>query len=155
MKKARLFYTAFPIFKALVIKNYKTFYYQLLDLSTLTNFFCSHAGMVLLLQGPCWSTIFWICAGNYKTVTYRFTYPHYSPRLPTRSGLPPLPLLPPHWFSTKCSHDSPFYSQKFPYPQQIHTQALAENRTHTQQSPHLLPPHRSYILKLSHSAIFS
>ena len=78
-----------------------------------------------------------------------------SPRLPTRSGLPPLALLPPHWFSTKCSHDSPFHSQRFPYLQQIHTQALAENRTHLQQSPHILPPHRSYILNLSHSAIFS
>ena len=78
-----------------------------------------------------------------------------SPRLPTRSGLPPLALFPPHWFSTKCSHNRPFYSKRFPYLQQIHTQALAENHTHTLQSPHLLPPDRSYILKLSHSAIFS
>ena len=71
------------------------------------------------------------------------------------SGLPPLPLLPPHWFSTKRSHDSLFHSQMFPYLQQIHTQALAKNRTHLQQSPHILPPHRSNTLNLSHSAIFS
>ena len=62
------------------------------------------------------------------------------PRLPTKSGLPPLPLLPPHWFSTKCSHDSQFYSQRLPYLQQIHTQALAENRTHLKVSSHTPTP---------------
>ena len=77
------------------------------------------------------------------------------PPSPTKSGLPPLPLLPPHWFSTKRFHDSPFHSQRFPYLQQIHTHALAENCTHLQQSPHILPPHRCYILNLSHCAIFS
>ena len=70
------------------------------------------------------------------------------PPLPTKSGLPPLPLLPPHWFSTKRSHDSPFHSQRSPYLQQIHTQALAENHTHLQQSPHILLPPRSNILNL-------
>ena len=48
------------------------------------------------------------------------------PPTPTKSGLPPLPLLPPHWFSIKCSHDSPLHSQRFLYFQQIHTQALEQ-----------------------------
>ena len=61
------------------------------------------------------------------------------PRLPTKSGLSPLPLLPPHWFSTQCSHDSPFHSQRFPYLQEIHTQTLAENCRYPQQSRHILP----------------
>ena len=48
------------------------------------------------------------------------------PNLPTKSGLPPLPLLPGHWFATKCSHVSPFHSQRFSYLQQIHTQAFEQ-----------------------------
>ena len=87
-EKSSLFHTAFQVLKTLLIKNYKTqllvllfvvvlLHHQLLDLTTLTNFFCSHAGMVLL-QGPCWSTIFWTCAGNSKTVIYVFPYPLYQ-----------------------------------------------------------------------------
>ena len=55
-----------------------------------------------------------------------------------------LPLLLPHWFSTKHSHGSPFHFHRgFPHVQQIHTQTLAKNRTHPQQSAHILQPHLS------------
>ena len=39
-----------------------------------------------------------------------------------------------------------------PTSQQIHTQALAENRTNPQQSAHILQPHHSHILNPSHFA---
>ena len=74
------------------------------------------------------------------------------PSPPSKLGLLSLPLLPPHWFSTKCSHGSQFHSYRgFPHLQQIHTQASAENRTHPQQSVHILQPHSSYTLYPSHS----
>ena len=49
------------------------------------------------------------------------------PSPPTELGFLSLPLLPPpHWFSTECSHGSPFCSQ-VPRFRQIHTRALRKN----------------------------
>ena len=61
-------------------------------------------------------------------------FPHPQPpprtaRASTKLVFLSLPLLPLHWFSTKCSHGSQFL-QGFHHLQQIHTQALAENLTH-------------------------
>ena len=73
------------------------------------------------------------------------------PSPPSKLGLLSVPLLLPHWFSTKCSHGSLFHSHRgSPHLQQIHTQASAENCTHPQQSVHILQPHRSNILYPSH-----
>ena len=47
------------------------------------------------------------------------------------------------------AHSTPI---KVPHLQQIHTQALAENGTHPQQSAHILQPHHSHILNPSDSA---
>ena len=84
MKNTRLFYTAFQVFKALLIENYKT---QLLVLFIsccfikLLAFRFTHTHQFLLqlcwespavFQGPCWSSIFWTFVGKYKTVIYRF-----------------------------------------------------------------------------------
>ena len=76
------------------------------------------------------------------------------------STSPPPPLcirssisacLTPHWFSTHVpivAHSTPI---GVTHLQQIHTQALAENRTHLQQSARTLQLHRSHILNPSHS----
>ena len=78
-----------------------------------------------------------------------------STPLCTKLGFLSLSILPPHWFSTKHSHGSPF-CKRFPPPlEQVHTQALEENRTHSQQSAHILQPHHTYILNPSHSARIS
>ena len=74
------------------------------------------------------------------------------PSPPSKLGLLYVPLLPPHWFSTKCSHGSLFHSHRgCPHLQQVDTQASAENCPHPQQSVHILQPHSSYILHPSHS----
>ena len=49
------------------------------------------------------------------------------PSTPTEFCFLSLPLLP-HWFSTKCSHGSPFCFQG-PYFQQVHTRALQKNHS--------------------------
>ena len=78
------------------------------------------------------------------------------PPPPSKLGLLSLPLLPPHWFSTKCSHGSPFHPHRgSPHLKLIHTQALAENHIHPQQSVHILQPHCSYTLYPSHSTTVS
>ena len=51
-----------------------------------------------------------------------------------------------------AAHSTPI---KVPHLQQIYILALAENRTHPEQSAHILQLHRSHILNLSYSAIVS
>ena len=51
-----------------------------------------------------------------------------------------------------AAHSTPI---KVPHLQQIYILALAENRTHPEQSAHILQFHRSHILNLSYSAIVS
>ena len=50
------------------------------------------------------------------------------------------------------AHSTPI---KVSHLQQIYTLALVENRTHPEQSAHILQLHLSHILNLSYSAIVS
>ena len=60
---------------------------------------------------------------------------------PTKSGLLSLSPLPPHWFSTKCSHGSPFHSPTgSPYLIDPHTGISRESHPSSTVRPHTSAP---------------
>ena len=91
-----------------------------------------------------------------------------SPSPPTSVlGLLFLPVSPPHWFSTHVLMVAHSTLVEVPHLQQIHTQALAENRTQPQQSAHtlqlhlpfphakFLPFHKSQLPSPTHKTVIS